>query len=588
MRWGFALGGALLLAIVGVASGQTPGIIYSAEEFKKLDTFEAHSLAKADKVFGKKDYKRAAAEYDSFIVEFPKSKAISYTLLRKGLCLHLLQKRFEAIKEYNEVLDYFPNDVKYAAACVYFIGQCHWENGDEDKALKAWAEMAQDPDYSKTRLAAKAINRLADNLYKREEFDQATKYWMQVARDFRSVKGAEPDAYYAIGRALPYFVLRAPDESKLREFYTTVGGFASTAAAVPEDLEKDRYYWQILVVSTRTSPPFSPSSNLVVKHGKFTDLQRELMEDYYRYWSKQMEGKFADWDDFQITLGDYKARYERDVIKWAGRLDAQFRSGWKTGDYGRVMKWIVLFASHKAKVQEYYAKLNFGQMSYGQKDTMMRIAWEQVGNGDMARSIFGQLQLTKLTDAQLSTLARWWWNKKSPLVVEQTCAAIKDLDYGRMELLRFYHYLLDTKKGLPLADEMRKVAKFANEAVLLKAQMLHSIPKYPEAIQAYKQYQPPEPVESLYPIAACFKAQGRLNQAIAQLQEVEQFFPPHASEAALLIADYYNSAGVKKKHVASLYAIMNKYPKSSQSSVAHDRLEKLGYRTGGGVKNAEE
>ena len=85
-----------------------------------------------------------------------------------------------------------------------------------------------------------------------------------------------------------------------------------------------------------------------------------------------------------------------------------------------------------------------------------------------------------------------------------------------------------------------------------------------------------------------FKALGRLNQAINQLQEVEQFFPPHASEAALKIADYYNSAAIKKKYVSSLFAIMTKYPKSSQSSVAHDRLEKMGYRTGGGVKNAED
>ncbi|MCH7728465.1 MAG: tetratricopeptide repeat protein, partial [Planctomycetes bacterium] len=155
------------------ATAQTKEILYSNDEFKKLDTFEAHSLAKADRVFGKKEYKRAAAEYDSFILEFPKSKAIAYALLRKGRCLHLAKKRFLAIKEYDEILDYFPNDVKYAAAALYSIGQCHWENGDEEKALKAWADMAKDVDYRKTRLAAKAIKQLADNLAKRDQIGRA-------------------------------------------------------------------------------------------------------------------------------------------------------------------------------------------------------------------------------------------------------------------------------------------------------------------------------------------------------------------------------------------------------------------------------
>ena len=42
----------------GLALG--PEAQLSNEEFKALDTFEGHSLTKADKVFASKDYKRAA------------------------------------------------------------------------------------------------------------------------------------------------------------------------------------------------------------------------------------------------------------------------------------------------------------------------------------------------------------------------------------------------------------------------------------------------------------------------------------------------------------------------------------------------
>ena len=60
----------------------------------------------------------------------------------------------KAIDEYEEVLDYFPNVINYASAALYRIGQCHWKNGDIKKAMKAWAEMANDKDYSRHPLAA--------------------------------------------------------------------------------------------------------------------------------------------------------------------------------------------------------------------------------------------------------------------------------------------------------------------------------------------------------------------------------------------------------------------------------------------------
>ena len=164
---------------------------------------------------------------------------------------------------------------------------------------------------------------------------------------------------------------------------------------------------------------------------------------------------------------------------------------------------------------------------------------------------------------------------------------MSDKDYGQMEVLRYYKYVDDTDQGLPLAEKMIKVAKYANESVLIKAQFLHITGKFADAVGCYKQHQPPTPTTTLYPIAECYRSLGRLNQAIAQLQEVENFFKPHSSEAALKIADYYNSAGIKQKYVASLFAVMDKYPKSSQASVAHDSLERLGYRTGGGVKKTK-
>src|SRR5262245_44152694 len=203
----------LSLVAATVCVAQTEVVKLTDEEFAKLDTFEAHTLGKADKVFNERNYKQAGAEYDSFLLEFSKSPATPYALLRKARCLHYDGKRYEAIKEYTEVLDYFPNEIKFAGAALYYTGLAHWENGEIEKAMKAWAEMAEDKDYSKHPLAASAINALADNLVKQEKADKAVQYYQQVAIDFRD---ANPEAArLAINRAMPY-LMRGTDEAKVR------------------------------------------------------------------------------------------------------------------------------------------------------------------------------------------------------------------------------------------------------------------------------------------------------------------------------------------------------------------------------------
>ena len=108
-------------------------ILYPPKEFAKLDTFEGLNLEDADKLYKKKDYKGAYAAYKAYSFEFVKSKALSYVLLRMGRCLHMIDKRHAAIKAYQDVVDYFPDDVSYAAGALFYMGQCHQQNGDTAK-----------------------------------------------------------------------------------------------------------------------------------------------------------------------------------------------------------------------------------------------------------------------------------------------------------------------------------------------------------------------------------------------------------------------------------------------------------------------
>ncbi|KKK47809.1 hypothetical protein LCGC14_3151450, partial [marine sediment metagenome] len=190
----FAVAALLIAASAGSAPAQSYyrnyldrwEIHYPDADFKRLDTFEAHSLTKADKAYNQKNYKQAHALYQSFTLEFGKSKAVPFALLRIGRCRHKLGKRHKAVDEYQEVLDYFPNRVRYAAAALYSQGLCFWQNGEEAKALAKWMEMAKDTEYAKHFLAAPALNQLATSLAKKGEADKAAGYYAKVAVNFRS------------------------------------------------------------------------------------------------------------------------------------------------------------------------------------------------------------------------------------------------------------------------------------------------------------------------------------------------------------------------------------------------------------------
>ncbi len=92
---------------LGVRGAIAQEIQILPEDKKQMDSFEAHSLQKADKSFDGKQYRAAAAEYSSFLLEFPQSRVAAYAVFRQARSIDLDNKKFQAAKKYQEVLDYF-------------------------------------------------------------------------------------------------------------------------------------------------------------------------------------------------------------------------------------------------------------------------------------------------------------------------------------------------------------------------------------------------------------------------------------------------------------------------------------------------
>lgn len=553
-----------LLASAGLPDDGFAEVRPSGEEWKKLGTFESHVLGKADEVFWeKKDYKRAAAEYDSFILEFPESAAVPYALLQKGRCLQRVEKRFEAIREYRDLLDYFPNTIKYAAAASFYIGQCHWDNGDEEKALTQWAKLARDEDYARQPLAAGAINKLADFKVKAGEADAAVKYYTQVAGNFRRTSADE--ARYAMDKAMYHHVRRHPDEGKLRALYKTTQGFDHHPRQV-DKAEDDRRYWEFV-------------RDRVYRWSDFSDVQKDQRNRYFEYWAKAVGDRFGEWDEMRLSVADWQRQADGDQEAYIKRVDAQFNRG-DTADFNRVLRWVTLYKSNKAKWTEYYNKLNYSKMTHGQIVALMRVLYDEVRDNAMAVNAYGKLNLSKMSDGDKNGLARYLWHKDGKLV-ERTYAAFEDKMNGRYQLLGYYHWRNNLKAALPLADELVKEPRFANGAMWMKAELLQRSKQYEQAIATYQQCD--RPPESLQRIVDCYVALGKLNRAVAQLREIEGFFKDHSSWASLKIAHLYRNAGMKDKYIAELRALMKKYPGTSQQSDAHNELEKMGIRIGGGM-----
>ena len=555
--------------------GDTPETSLTDDEYKKLDTFEAHSLKQADEAFSdakKRDLARAAAEYDAFLVEFPRSPAVPYALLRKGRALQLGGERFAAIKEYGEVLDYFPNRIRYASAALYHTGEAHWQNGDEEQALKAWAEMAEDEDYSKNELAATAVNALAAALWQRDQKERATGYWEQVARDFRAKNPQE--AADAIDRLVPHYIRHKPDEPKLRTLYADLQTFHDKPRRIEGEVGENREYWDTLI-------------DRINRNGRFEENDAAARESYFRYWSQQLaqaSPRFQDWDDYQIALANYQRAYEDGIDNWYRRLDAQFARGYDDGDWGRITRWIQLYQGHDVKVAEYYKRYDFARMGNGQIIALMRTLYD-VNQPEIAEGVFGRIRLAELKDEDRIDLARYFWDR-SREAVERVLASMDDRDRAMFELLRFHADARkgDTEAGLELADEVVKLPEYANEAYWLKGEMLKEAERYADAIAAFSQFQPRDKNDPahLWQIADCYRRMNETDRAVGQLQEIENFFESAAPAAALRIADYYGDAKRQAEQVRQLRAVIAKYGNTGQAAKAHEQLERMGFKTGGG------
>jgi len=579
-------------------------IRYPGKNFAKLDTFESLNLEDADKLFNKRDYKGAFAAYKAYSFEFTRSEALPYVLLRMGRCLHLVEKRNSAIKSYQDVVDYFPDDIVYAAAALYYIGECHGQNGDETKKTATWARMVKDDDYVQQPRSGTALSYLGSTMAKLGKFNEAAQYQWRTAVAFRRTN--ERAAQGARSAVLDHYAVRSPDHTKLKEFYIEAGGWDGRGQKT-ENPQDDPRYWKSVMDT--------------VLRSKVSAEQKEKLS---RFWSGQFASLFPKDDELRIRLFALQLIFEKDPEAHSLKLGKQLQGGElklnRVGTFARAIErdtkrqfafasehggklvgttkpgeWMSLLGAIENSARAaFFEKLLVTQQSrLDRKDkTYLMKELRRYGMHNEASIVLRGIRTSGMTDQELGEFAAFAGNYVTEEEFLQYVSRMKNKTAAAKSRYDYYNARSNRnppnmEKALTEIPTLKKSPEYATvDLTFREAQLLEGVGRFEESIKAYRSAN--KQPESTWGITDCLIAMKQYANAIKTVRDLEALGGGVASRASLKAADIYKIAGDKGKEVAQLRSVLKRYPKSGESSTAHNRLESYGVALIGGEAQAEE
>lgn len=564
-----------VLLLTGVSFGQDLAgeeILYPGGEFAKLDTFEGVNLEDADKLFGKKDYKGAYAAYKAYSFEFAKSAALPYVLLRMGRCLHKLEKRNAAIKAYQDVVDYFPDAVRYAAASLYYMGECHGLNGDEAKKTATWAKMVKDNEYVSQPNSGTSLAYLGKVMVERGKFDEATEYHWRTAVAF--VKTNTRAASDARNSVIAHYVCRDPNHDKLKEFYIEASGFDGRGEKT-EAPEEDHRYWTVVLAAAIA-----------------TRADEGERQKVCTYWGAKMGDRFVENDALRKQWSDVLLLGDKDSAAWKARMDKQFSQ--QPATMKRILTWCDYYKVDREMRSEFFAEKSkplLSGMKTENKMALMNSLRHPLGMHDEAQTVMRSIRTEGLSDEDLASYGAFVGNYEPEETVLRCFGRIKDKSMAAKARFDYYNQRShrnppNMEKALAEIPVLLKDPKYAAGLVMRRAQFQQDLGRFEEAIKSYNAAN--EQPSSTWGVTDCLVALKQYGKAVQVVQQLESVGGQPASQAGLKIADIYRISGDKGKEVNQLRLVLKRYPKSGQSSEAHNRLESYGVALIGGEAEAEE
>ena len=305
-----------------------------------------------------------------------------------------------------------------------------------------------------------------------------------------------------------------------------------------------------------------------------------------------MGDRFVENDSLRKQWCDAIYVSEKDVAAWKARLEKQFAH--KTAAIKRVLQWCEYLKVQPKLRSAFFAEKSkslLASMKTPEKIALVGNLRHPHGMHDEAQAVIRMISPNGMSDEELVKYANLVAHYEPEETVLRYLGRIKDKGVATKARFDYYNARshrnkANAEKALAEIPALLKNPKYAGGLVMRQAQLLQGIGRHEEAIKSYRSanVQP----ASTWGVADCQIALKAYGEAIKTVKQLESVGGKTAAQASLKIADIYRVSSQKGKEVTQLRLILKRYPKSSQSSEAHNRLERYGVALTGGEAIADE
>ncbi len=299
-----------------------------------------------------------------------------------------------------------------------------------------------------------------------------------------------------------------------------------------------------------------------------------------------MGDRFADNDAVRVAWFAVQLTHDKDPVQWVSRMDKQFNLQPVT--MVRIKQWFSHYARDRKAQSAFFKK--YGQplvagLKNDEKIALMNTLRHPHRMDAEAVTVLRAVRTDGMDDPALRNLANFAALYEPEDTVLRYIGKIKDPIFAARTRFDYYYARSHRNgpnqlKALAEIPALRKAPEHAQDIVWPHATLMQWQGKLDEAIKLYQaaNKQP----QSTWAVIECLGTLKRYDQAIKLTQELESVGGTVASAACLKAADIYRTTGEKAKEVQQLRLVLRRYPKSTQSSDAHGRLESYGVKLIGG------
>ncbi|MBI2190864.1 MAG: tetratricopeptide repeat protein [Planctomycetes bacterium] len=476
------------------------------ERFKSLREAERYQMELAGKQFKAGQWEAAINEFGKFLKLHQDSDSCSYAQHMVGVSYENNRYVNEAFKQYQKVLDYYPNSPE-APYAVFRMSQCHFKSGDMDMGREGLLKIVSNKAYAGHSLVAEVLWQLSDLAAGGEKPrpDLVIEYRKRIVLEYQQ---QNPNLYNrSVDWLARNYATQEDDPVSAREMILRYPGMTREEA---EMWMADRYL-------------------------EAANARRDSEE------GKKFRQKARDiWSHFHEKFPNATSYAKRCLLSHA----QSYR------DEGNANKALELYALY----------LNQWPNDDGARNNIAYYLGYELKRWNDAR-----LEYTKLQDKML----------------------------GQWQIAESYRYQGAEKADDAIAGFQKVIdtdfVRYAQGMYHMAWVYYHHKGDFEKAMKLYMEsnYSPPE---HLFRVAECLIALKRYEPAVKQYAEIISFFKESAPRAYLAMGDAYLNYLKKQDDAVKVYRIVcRQFPRSSEASQAHLRLENLGVViTEGGVEKEKE